>query len=659
MISKATIDKIFDSTNIEEVIGEFVQLKRKQSNYIGLCPFHNEKSPSFYVSPSKGIYKCFGCGEAGNAINFLMNYEKMTYPDALRKLANRYNIAIEETYTGTKEEFEQQRNDQDSLMALTAFAQKQMTKNMLETDEGKSVGLAYLKQRQINPQSIDTFLLGYSLDAKEHLTNTALKNGFAIDYLQKSGLTFISEHTDGNPSTYRADRFRGRIMFPIQDAAGKVVGFGGRTLKIDKKEAKYVNSPESDIYSKSKVLYGLFQAKKAIRIADNCLLTEGYMDVIRLHQIGIENVVASSGTSLTQEQARLIKRFTDNVTVVYDGDSAGIKAAIRGIDILLENDLNVKIVVFPDGEDADSYAQKIDSTAFKTFIETNAQDFIHFKTQTLLKDANNDITKKAEVINEVLLSIAKIAEPIKAALFTTQAAALLQMDEQLLMNQVNKFRFDKAKNDRRFETQKHTASEGQNLIDAQKIGEQTNKLESNKTALEANKSVDQEKKIVRLLLLYGNKMMNNGQTVIDYLVKEFDGIEWEDETFYQIFQYFEKAFKANETIDKNTLMQQKDAVMVKKIIDIMGINLEVSNNWFDMHGVFVKGIDHDISQEVISSADYLKLKKIQKMMRQNQKKMDPQHQLSDEQTDEILQIHMHLKAMEIQITQKKGIVIMR
>ena len=654
MITKTTIQKIHEAIDIVDVVSDFVALKKKGTSWQACCPFHNEKSPSFYVSPSKGIYKCFGCGEAGNAINFLMNYEKMTYPDALRKLANRYNIAIEESYSGTKEDFEEQRNDKESLIALTAFAQKQMTKNMFETDEGKSIGLGYFKQRQINPKSIDTFLLGYSLDAKDHLTNTALKNGYTIGYLQKSGLTYIPEKSvpDGIPSTFKIDRFRGRVMFPIQDVSGKVIGFGGRTLKIDKKEAKYVNSPESDIYSKSKVLYGLFQAKKAIRIADNCLLTEGYMDVIRLHQIGIENVVASSGTSLTQEQAKLIKRFTDNVTVVYDGDSAGIKAAIRGIDILLENDLNVKVVVFPDGEDADSYAQKTDHDTFKAFLETNAREFIQFKTETLLKDAGNDISKRAEVINEVLMSVSKINEPIKVALFAQQAAALLKMDAQLLLNQVNKFKLDKAKHDRRHEQQKQAASEGQNLIDAQNMQDQTGVDGSVRNSSDGNNSIGQEKEIIRLLLLYGNNMMNDGQTVMEYLVKEFDEIEWDDEMFYQIFKWFENAFKAGEVINQHILMQNKDNVVVKKMIEIIGINPEVSSNWFDKHGMFVKTIDYDIPKGVNSALNYLKLKKIKQLIHENQQKLKVQPELSDEEQDKNLQIHIFLKQQEMQLRKK-------
>src|SRR6056297_584114 len=364
MIDKETVDRIIETADITDVIQDFVNLKKRGTNYLGLCPFHNEKTPSFTVSPSKGIFKCFGCGKGGNVINFIMEHEHLSYPEALRYLANKYNIEIEEKELSAEEI--EEKNVRDSLQIVTNFAAKHFQENLKNHKEGQSVGLSYLKERGIREDMIDKFDLGYSLDQWESFTQAALKKGFKQDYLEKTGLTIVKEDK-------RYDRFRGRIMFPIHSLSGNVVGFGGRILKSDAKAAKYLNSPESDIYHKSKVLYGMYQAKQSITKADKCYLVEGYTDVLSMHQNGIENVVASSGTALTEDQIRLIKRFTPNVTIIYDGDPAGIKASLRGIDLVLEQGMNVKVLLLPEGEDPDYFSKKQNASDLKNYIDEHEE----------------------------------------------------------------------------------------------------------------------------------------------------------------------------------------------------------------------------------------------------------------------------------------------
>jgi DNA primase len=419
MISQETVNKIFDVVDIVEVISDYVTLKKSGTNYKGLSPFSNEKTPSFMVSPSKGIFKDFSSGKGGNAVGFLMEHEKLSYPEALQYLARKYNIEIEETEMSPEEI--QQRNERESLLAVTSYAQKFFTEQ-LNTAEGKAVGLSYLRQRGFRDDIIRKFQLGYSPEDRKALTNSAVKAGYKQEFLVKTGLTIEKED-------YVFDRFAGRVIFPIHGISGNVVGFGGRTLKSDKNIAKYVNSPESDIYHKSRILYGLFQAKKSIVSNNRCFLVEGYTDVIALHQAGIENVVSSSGTALTVEQIRLIKRFSENITVLYDGDEAGLKASFRGIDMILEEGLNVKVVLFPDGEDPDSFSQGRSSSEFIEFIDSNEQDFITFKTEVLISDTKNDPIKRANMITDIVRSVAVIPDGIKRSVFLKECSKLLDTEE--------------------------------------------------------------------------------------------------------------------------------------------------------------------------------------------------------------------------------------
>ena len=439
MIDRSTIERILDAAQIVDVVQEFVPLKKRGVNYLGLCPFHNEKTPSFTVSPSKEIFKCFGCGKAGNSVNFVMEHEHLTYPEALKYLAKKYHIEIVEKEL-TQEELEKQ-NERESLLVVTSYAASQFTENLFHTDEGISVGLTYFKERGFRQDTLKKFEVGYSFDKRDAFSKKALEDGYKQDFLVKTGLSI--QHED-----HIFDRFSSRVMFPIHSLSGQILGFGGRILKTDIKTAKYLNSPESEIYHKSRILYGIFQARKSISQEDRCYLVEGYTDVMSLHEANIENVVASSGTSLTQEQVRLIKRFTQNITILYDGDAAGIKASLRGIDLVLEEGMNVKIVLLPDNEDPDSYSKKISNEEFLKFLKTNETDFIRFKTQLLLSEANNDPVRKADLIRDVVKSIAVIPEAITRTVYIKECSTVLEVSEPILYHEVDKLRHQKSFQDR-------------------------------------------------------------------------------------------------------------------------------------------------------------------------------------------------------------------
>ena len=426
MITRETIDKVFETARVEEVIGDFVQLKRAGSNYKGLSPFSEERSPSFMVSPVKQIWKDFSSGKGGSVVTFLMEHEHFTYPEAIRFLANKYNIEIEETETSQEDKIEA--NEKESMYLVSEFAKSYFHDILLNSEEGKAIGLTYFKERGFTNETIDKFGLGYSPETWDAFTKEALAKGYQLDYLDKVGLTIIRE--DGK----HFDRFKGRVMFPIQSLSGRNLGFGGRILTNDKKAAKYLNSPESEIYHKSKVLYGIFHAKQAIAKQNNCYLVEGYTDVIQMHQAGIENVVASSGTALTPDQIRLINRLTKNITVLFDGDAAGLRASVRGIDLILEEGMNVKVCTFPDGDDPDSFARKNSYEDLVAYLENNAKDFIQFKATLLMDEANNDPIKKADLIRDMVVSISKIPDRIKREIYIKECSRIMDISEQVLLN---------------------------------------------------------------------------------------------------------------------------------------------------------------------------------------------------------------------------------
>lgn len=435
MIDQPTIDRILDAANIVDVVSEFVTLRKRGVNYVGLCPFHDDKSPSFYVSPAKNICKCFACGEGGTAVHFIMKHEQLGYFDALRFLAKKYNIEIQERELSDEEK--RIRSDRESMFIVNAWAQQYFSQMLHEHVEGKTVGMRYFIERGFREETIRKFQLGYSLDQRDALYQQAIRKGYKKEYLEKTGLVIAYENGNVN------DRFRGRVIFPVHSLSGKVVAFGGRVLKKDEKTAKYVNSPESPIYHKSNELYGIYFAKRAIVKADRCYLVEGYTDVISMHQSGVENVVASSGTALTHGQIRLIHRFTNNITVLYDGDAAGIKAAIRGIDLLLDEGMNVKVVLLPDGEDPDSFARSHTATEFAEFIRQHETDFIRFKTKLLLADAGNDPVKRAALIGDIIRTISIVPDDITRTIYIRECSAMMEIDEQVVLNQVNKLRLSK------------------------------------------------------------------------------------------------------------------------------------------------------------------------------------------------------------------------
>ncbi len=482
MISRNTIDTVFEVARVEEVISDFVQLKRAGSNLKGLSPFADEKSPSFMVSPVKQIWKDFSSGKGGNVVTFLMEHEHFSYPEAIRYLAKKYNIEIEETEQSSEEKA--QSSEKESMYLVSEFAQKYFHQTLLESEEGKSIGLSYFKERGFTTQTIEKFGLGYSPDSWSAFTDEALKSGYQLEYLEKTGLTIVKEDK-------KFDRFKGRVMFPIHSMSGRVLGFGGRILTNDKKAAKYLNSPESEIYHKSKVLYGIYQAKQAIAKNDNCYLVEGYTDVIQFNQSGIENVVASSGTALTSDQIRLISRLTKNITVLFDGDAAGLRASIRGIDLILEEGMNVKVCTFPDGDDPDSFARKTSFEDLTLYLEENAKDFIQFKASLLNQEAQNDPIKKAELIRDMVTSISKIPDRIKREVYTKETSRIMDISEDVLVNTLAQI------------------LKKENYESAKKTFEENKALEAVKKEAAQLEKVDilylLERKIIAILLLYGNR----------------------------------------------------------------------------------------------------------------------------------------------------------
>ena len=484
MIDHSTIERIFDAAQITEVVQEFVSLKKRGVNYLGLCPFHNEKTPSFTVSPAKGIFKCFGCGKGGNAVNFIMEHEHLSYPEALRYLAKKYNIEIEEKEV-TAEEIQKQ-NERESILVVTQYAARLFTENLFHGHEGMALGLSYFRERGFRDAVLHKFDVGYCNEKRDDFTQKALSAGYKTDYMVLSGLTIDKEG-------YLFDRFAGRIMFPIHSLSGQVLGFGGRIIKHDPKAAKYVNTPETEIYHKSRIVYGIFQARQAITREDRCYLVEGYTDVLSMHEAGVENVVASSGTALTQEQIRLIKRFTPNITMLYDGDPAGVKASVRGTDMVLEEGMNVRIVMLPEGEDPDSYSKKVSEEEFKRYLKENETDFIRFKTSLLLDEAHNDPVRRANLVREVVRSIAVIPDQITRTVYIKECSIQLSMPEEVVLDEVMKLRKQESFRNR------NSWPVQDAIVSPQAPAQKQKKKEES--------SFYSEKELLRLLIRYGDEVL--------------------------------------------------------------------------------------------------------------------------------------------------------
>ena len=648
MISQDSIQQILSRIDIVEIVGSFVKLKKRGTNYLGLCPFHNEKTPSFTVSPAKEIYKCFGCGRSGNSISFLMEAEKYSYVEALRWLAAKYNVEIEETETSP--EYKQQQQVADSLYIINNFAQQYFTHALINTEEGQDIALSYLKERGFREEIINKFQLGYNPEARDGFTKAALAAQYNLEYLQKTGLVNVR---DGN--TY--DNYRGRIIFPIHNQSGKVLGFGARLIKNNDKAPKYINSPENEIYVKSKILYGSYFARQAIDKADECLLVEGYTDVVSLHQAGIENVVASGGTSLTPDQLRLIKKYTNNLTIIYDGDSAGIKAALRGLDLALEESLNVKLVLIPDNEDPDSYVNKMGAAAFVDFISANKKDFILFQLGISLQDAGTDSTKKAIVVNQIAETISKInkAEDFtKQQDYIKQCSEILKIEESGMHALVNKFIREKVNKEETRSNREQRAAE-ENIST-----EQSPEVDNEITAL-FNKDEIHEQAMIRSLLEFGLKDWSENIKVAEYIFKEIEDNQLEElidnKELIRILQTYKAWYDAGLEPTSKNFFYHEDLQMSALVVSIMDFNYEISPNWSAHFEGHIATREELFAEEVFSTLNYLKLRKIKRMMDVNQRVLEKSTIPEDQMM--LVQTHQHLKQLEIELTKQLGTVIFR
>lgn len=640
MIPKDTVDKIVEASRIEEVVGDFVSLKKRGTSMIGLCPFHNEKTPSFHVSVGKGIYKCFGCGKGGDSVRFIMDHEKATYPEALRYLANKYGIEIAEVENTPEEQAINDRRE--SLYIVSAWAAKFFQEQMFETDEGKSIGLSYFRERGFRDDIIKKFELGYSPDVWDALTQQGIKEGYNIQFLEETGLTIRKD----NEKFY--DRFRGRVMFPIHNFTGRVIGFGGRTLKTDKAVPKYVNSPESEIYHKSNVLYGLFFAKKSIRDEDNCYLVEGYADVLSVHQAGVENVVASSGTSLTIEQIRLIGRFTKNITILYDGDEAGIKASLRGLDMILEEGLNVKVVLFPDGHDPDSYVHKFGSSAFKTHIEQNKKDFILYKTGILLKDAGTDPIKRAGIIREVVESIAKIPDGIKASVFIRECSSLLQIEERVLISELNKIRLGKAKKD----SNNFVPQPEPEFIPAPDFQELDTAADSDDA---------QEKEIIRLLLNYGHELVHwddiTDTYIAPYIIGNLSDVTFDHPLCLRVVEEYKKLLEDGKLPTEKDFTKHPDHEIADLAISMVSSPYILSENWYAKRKIYVKSESENLKSTILGGIFHLKKRKVDRILKKIREEIQTQPDPAEQ--DALMRRYMLVKEVEKGISLFLGSVIVK
>jgi DNA primase len=677
VITPETIQQIQSRIDVLDIVGSFVKLKRRGANYLGLCPFHNEKSPSFTVSPSKEIFKCFGCGKSGNSISFVMEHEKLSYVEALRWLAARYNIEIEETETSPEKK--QQYQTAESLHILNAFAQKFYAAQLTETETGQVVGLGYLKERGFSDGIIQRFGLGYAPDAKDALTKEALAAQYSADLLLKAGLS-------SNRYEQLVDNYRDRIIFPIHNVSGKVIGFGARLIKKNDKAPKYINTPENELYIKSKILYGTYFARQAIDKADECLLVEGYTDVISLHQAGIENVVASGGTSLTVDQLRLIRKYTPNLTIIYDGDSAGIKAALRGLDMALEESLNVKLVLIPDGEDPDSYVGKVGAQEFRNFVQHNKKDFIFFQLDVLLKEAGGDAQKKSEVVNgiaETLSKIDKAEDFTRQQDYIRQCAQLLQIDESGFTNLVNKFIRNRI-----------SQQEGKIPFDEAKVHEENARKaeETNFTDDTFNllfKDEIYERDLARVLLEFGDRRYDDERNVVEYVLSELpDESLFENKTVKKLIDEYRAAWEGGGSLlDRSFFIYNEDhslstlavSVLQKKDDESPKWRSEMSQNagyqksFFNSSYEDFMAVIHNTGKKPIN--DYLKisedkyqydvdkvityinLKKVKRLLLENQH--DLQNMQYAEGFKEVIQTHNYLKNLEMELSKKLGSVIFK
>jgi DNA primase len=645
LIKQETIQQITSRIDVVEIVGEFVKLKKRGANYMGLCPFHNEKSPSFTVSPAKEIYKCFGCGKSGNAISFLMEHEKYSYVEALRWLAAKYNVEVEETEVSA--EYKQSLLVADSLHIINKFAQQYFETQLFDGEEGQLVAMSYLKERGFRDDIMRKFGLGYCLDSWDAFAKTATEQQYSVELLAKTGL--VKQRDDGG----LYDTYKGRIIFPVHNQSGKVIGFGARIIKSNDKQPKYINTPENEVYVKSKLLYGTYFARMAIDKADECLLVEGYTDVISMHQAGIENVVASGGTSLTPDQLRLVKKYTNNLTIVYDGDSAGVKAAMRGLDLALEEGLNVRVVLIPDGEDPDSYVKKVGSDAFRNFVQSNKKDFVLFQLEVLLQDAGADSVKKSQVVNQVAETLSKIdkAEDFtKQQDFIRQCSVLLKIDEGGLTNLVNKFKREK------LSKQERKQPNETNTTNFDELGQQPD-LQVDETLGLLLQDEMSERSVVRCLLQYGYRQWDEENTIADLIYSELLDYQFDNGELNRVVDTYRVWYEEGLVPTEKNFLYHEDKALSGLVVGIMDFQYELSPNWDKrIEGLNIN--NRDVSQQdVLMSLTYFKLKKIKHMIQENQKELEQEKEVDKQIT--LMQVHKELKQIEKTLTQQMGTVILK
>ncbi|MBX3253682.1 MAG: DNA primase [Chitinophagaceae bacterium] len=648
MISQHTIEQILSRIDVIDIVGSFVKLKKRGTNYLGLCPFHNEKTPSFTVSPAKEIYKCFGCGKSGNSISFLMEHEKYSYVEALRWLANRYNVEIEETETSPAYKEAQQKAD--SLYIINNFAQKFFSDMLLNTEEGQDIALSYLKERGFNDAVIEKFQLGYCSRQRDAFAKAAAEAQYNPEFLLKSGLVVTRDEQ-------LVDNYRDRIIFPVHNQTGKIIGFGARIIGKNDRAPKYINTPENEIYIKSKILYGSYFARQAIDRADECLLVEGYTDVISLHQAGIENVVASGGTSLTPDQLRLVKKYTNNLTIIYDGDSAGIKAALRGLDLALEEGLNVQLVLIPDKEDPDSYVKKVGNEAFRNFIAQNKKDVVLFQLEVSLKDAGNDSVKKSAVVNRIAETISRLnkAEDFtKQQDYIRQCAGLLHIDEAGLNALVNKFIRDRV-------TKQENKAQAAELNARPENAESTPGITEDETLSLLNKDELVERNITRALLEFGTYDWGEEQKVYDYILSEFDSNSlhelFDNKQMLLIIETYKTWVQNGVDPSPKSFLYHENIELSTLVVGLMDTRYELSHNWKEHYDGPMPTREELYREEVASTLNYLKLRKIKRLIDENQRDLEKLHSPEEQLT--LLQTHQHLKQLEIELIRNQGAVIFK
>jgi len=642
MITSNTIQQITNRIDIIDVVGEFVKLKKRGTNFIGNCPFHNEKSPSFTVSPSKEIYKCFGCGKSGNTITFLMEHEKYSYVESLRWLAARYNIEIEETETSPAQKLAQQ--VADSLYAINNFAMDFFTKQYWDTEAGETIAQSYMQHRGFLKPIVEKFKIGYNPSDKDSLAKALIQNQFNPELFAKTGLV-----VERNGEWH--DNYRDRIIFPIHNTTGKIIGFGARQIAKNDKSPKYINSPENDIYVKSKILYGSYFARTAIDKLNECLLVEGYTDVVSLHQAGIENVVASGGTSLTIDQLRLIKKYTQNLTIIYDGDAAGVKAALRGLDMALEEGLNVQLVLIPDKEDPDSYVNKVGPDAFREFVQSAKKDFVLFQLEVQLKEVGGDLNKKNVLVNQIAETLSKINKPedfTKLQEYVRKCASLLRIDETGLTQLVNKFKRDKIVK----EEKKMSYDEAAILMPSFPQGQ----VQEQDVDLFTDKNLAHEKNLVKLIIDYGNELTKENKLVATWIFEEIESFPLENEDMIYLIEAYKKWFYDGKLPNAKTLQYHEDERVQKWVVSLFEPDHELSSRWNEKLGKPEREQEKDIINEIEIGLMYFKLRKVKKMISQNQSDLES---APEKEQIQLLQIHKHLKEVERELTQGIGTVIMK